>query len=227
MWAINVNESVSLEVNCNISDMRTNDLGIDVNIKNLNQVHHPLMTEIFINDMTLYCPAYALQKDKVTCECPIKENTRHPSHHFGFSVMQSPGYNRIFNKDGETGLRTTESISFRCSLLEKPKSTQIAQSPTEFIRQRLSTLDVKRCANVEKIIPDVRSLGSFLMKNETKFIGALGQTGNSEEFNNIVSTYDPHMTVALTWKAVVSDNSSVQRHTYGQHFVQLRHLYEM
>lgn len=64
------------------------------------------------------------------------------------------------------------------------------------------------------------------MKNETKFIGAVSQIGNNEEFNNIVSTRDSHMTLMLTWKAIVSDNNSVQRQAYGQHFVQLRNLYE-
>lgn len=75
-------------------------------------------------------------------------------------------------------------------------------------------------------MPTTARLDNFLLKNETKFIGVIRQGGNSEEFNNITSMYDPHMTVALTWKAIVSDNSSAQRIAYGQHFVQLRNLYE-
>lgn len=80
---------------------------------------------------------------------------------------------------------------------------------------------------MERSIPNVANLGSFLMKNETKFIGVLGQTGNNEEFNNIVSTFDPHMTIAISWRAIVSDNSSTQRQAFGQHFVQLRHLFDV
>lgn len=64
------------------------------------------------------------------------------------------------------------------------------------------------------------------MKNETKFIKVLNQISNSEEFNQIVSTFDPHMTLVLTWSAIVSDNNSAQRTTFGQHFVQLRNIYE-
>lgn len=122
----------------------------------------------------------------------------------------------------------TESISFRCSLEEKSaesKATTNADA-TQFVRNRLSILPIKQVPNVEKFVPDAANVGSFLMKHETKFIGIIGQVGNSEEFNNIVSTVDPHMTVAVTWKANVCDNSSVQRIAYGQHFVQLRNLYE-
>lgn len=122
----------------------------------------------------------------------------------------------------------TESISFRCSLEEKTAESKATTSvdPTQFVRNRLSILPIKHVLNVEKFVPDTANVGSFLMKHETKFIGVIGQVGNSEEFNNIVSTVDPHMTIAVTWKANVCDNSSVQRIAYGQHFVQLRNLYE-
>lgn len=102
----------------------------------------------------------------------------------------------------------------------------MATDPAQFVRKRLSTLPIKQIPNVAKFVPDTANVGSFLMKHETKYIGIIGQLGNSEEFNNIVSTVDPHMTITLTWKANVCDNSSVQRIAYGQHFVQLRNLYE-
>lgn len=87
-------------------------------------------------------------------------------------------------------------------------------------------MNIKSTAYLEHAIPDIEQIGSFLMKHETKFIGVIGQVGNNEEFNNIVSTSDPHMTIILTWRAIVSDNSSLQREAYGQHFLQLRSLYE-
>lgn len=126
------------------------------------------------------------------------------------------------------GLRTTESIGFRCSLDEKPIISESKQklSATEFIRSRQSNLEIKQIENIEKMIPSSLNIGSFLIKHETKYIGVIGQLGNNEEFNNIVSTSDPHMTIVLTWKAIVSDNVSTQRNAYGQHFVQLRNLYE-
>lgn len=124
------------------------------------------------------------------------------------------------------GLRTTESIGFRCGLEESSSTSNVPENPRQFIENRLSKLDIKHIANIEHAIPDVSQIGSFLMKHETKFIGIIGQVGNNEEFNNIVSTNDQHMTIVLTWKAIVSDNSSAQRHAVGQHFLQLGNLYE-
>lgn len=67
MWNINVNESLSLEANCSIGNAATQELGLDINIKNLNQVHHPLMTEISVADLVLYCPVYDLKQNDITC----------------------------------------------------------------------------------------------------------------------------------------------------------------
>lgn len=125
----------------------------------------------------------------------------------------------------EGGLRVTESLSLRCLLDLKP-AQDMHSSPLEFLRNRLSRLDIKHIEKTSQFIPDVTRLGSFLMKHETKNIGTIGQVISSEEFNNIVATPDRHMTIALTWKAIVSDNNSMQRTAFGQHFVQLRNLYE-
>lgn len=67
-WTLNVNESLCLDVNCNIGNAVTNELGIDVNIRNQNQVHHPLMTEISLSHLTLFCAKYELNKNKINCE---------------------------------------------------------------------------------------------------------------------------------------------------------------
>lgn len=137
--------------------------------------------------------------------------------------MQSPGLTRVF--DENAGLRSTERIDLRFSLNEY--QNQSTNDPTQFIRDRLSELViVPRSKDVDAAIPSMAKMGSFLMKNETKYIGVLGQTGNNEEFNNIVSNLDRHLCVILTWRAVVHDNSSLQRLAFGQHFVQLRNLYE-
>lgn len=203
MWHLNVNESLSIGLNCNIGNLQTHEIGVDLTISNLNQVHHPLMTEIYPNDLTLYCPAYKLSTKK-----PI--------------FMQSPGYNRVFTESA--GLRTTESMSVRI-LLDERDALSKQNSPIEFIQQRLSTITLKSEQN-QQHLPALNQLGSFLMKHETKYIGVLGQTGTGEEFNNIVSLEDRHMTLALSWRAIISDNNSMQRVTYGQHFIQLRNLYE-
>lgn len=142
-----------------------------------------------------------------------------------FVDLKGPGYNQIFVQNG--GLRTSETIGLRCALQEKDSPSNAASNPTDFIRNRITTISLKKIDGLDKVIPDVMNLGSFLMKNETKYIGVLGQMSNNEDFNNIVSTYDPHMTIAVSWKALVSDNSSTQRHAFGQHFVQLRHLFDV
>lgn len=68
-WHLNVNESLSCGVDCNIANLATNELGLNVNIKNLNQVHHPLMTEILISDVSLYCTTYKVNAKKIICKC--------------------------------------------------------------------------------------------------------------------------------------------------------------
>lgn len=141
-----------------------------------------------------------------------------------FLDLQSPGYNRIINEN--KGLRINESIGLRCCLEKNDEQKTRPTDPSTFIRNRLSSLTIKPTAIVERDIPPASSLSSFLMKNETKFIKVLNQISNSEEFNQIVSTFDPHMTIVLTWSAIVSDNNSAQRTTFGQHFVQLRNIYE-
>lgn len=138
--------------------------------------------------------------------------------------LQSPGYNRVVTQN--KGLRINESISLKCYINRSTESVAKATKSLEFIQNRLSNLPIKPIANVYDSVPNPKNFNSFLMKNETKFIGVLKQTSNSEEFNQIVSMSDPHMTLALTWTATVNDNNSAQRVTCGQHFVQLRNIYE-
>lgn len=67
-WHLNINESLSIGVDCNIGNLTTNELGLNVIIKNLNQVHHPLMTEILISDVSLYCTKYKMNAKKIICK---------------------------------------------------------------------------------------------------------------------------------------------------------------
>lgn len=68
IWHLNVNESINVDANCNIGNMKTKEIGVDLIVKNLNQEHHSLMTEIMINEITLYCSSYQLNKDKIVCK---------------------------------------------------------------------------------------------------------------------------------------------------------------
>lgn len=68
VWSINVHESVSIDATCTLDNIRSPDIGLDVYVKNMNQVHHPLITEIFLGRVDLFCPAYKLNSDKVNCK---------------------------------------------------------------------------------------------------------------------------------------------------------------
>lgn len=71
VWQLNVNESLCMGASCSIGNLATGELGVDVNIKNLNQVHHPLMTEIMLNDISLFSPTYQINSKKVICTCVL------------------------------------------------------------------------------------------------------------------------------------------------------------
>lgn len=68
VWQMNVHESLNVGADCNIGNAATNDLGIDLQIKNMNQVHHALMTNIMISNVNLFCDAYELNSEGIICE---------------------------------------------------------------------------------------------------------------------------------------------------------------
>lgn len=67
-WNLNVNESLSLDATCTLNSALSHDLGIDLYVKNQNQVHHALVTEIFLSDLTLFCPTYKFISNSIKCE---------------------------------------------------------------------------------------------------------------------------------------------------------------
>lgn len=225
-WQLNVNESLALSVCANIGNMRTAELGVDVQVSNLNQVHHPLMTEIVPLALHLFCGRYE----------------------FGASgpvFLHGPGVRQLRSNTEQlheiVGLNTMESFAMRMVLSERKQkdSASVETDAVAFVRDCLSQIQLSDDVSASAVgsestettaaaaaVPTFKQLDSFLMKNETKYIGQLGQTGNNEVFNQIVTQMDRHMTFAFTWRATVNDNMSQQRTALGQHFVQLRNLYE-
>lgn len=63
-----MNECLSAEANCNIANEETNELGVDLMLKNVNQMHHLLMTEVVIGSVYLYCSMYKLDSSRIYCE---------------------------------------------------------------------------------------------------------------------------------------------------------------
>lgn len=140
--------------------------------------------------------------------------------------MNSPCYQRIFQNNDETGLKSDESISMRLPLKDKQKPPS-KTSTTDFLNTKLSEVVIRNIREARNQLPELGTPGSFLLKNETKFIDVFERLMTAEEFSNIMSKADPHMTICISWKAIVNDGSAIQRNTFGQHFIQLRNLYEM
>lgn len=67
-WNLNVNESLSFDATCTLNHAASHDLGIDLYVKNQNQVHHALVTEIFLSDLKLFCPTYKFVPNSIKCE---------------------------------------------------------------------------------------------------------------------------------------------------------------
>lgn len=67
-WNLNVNESLNVDATCTLNNPPSDDLGVDVYIKNQNQVHHALVTEIFLSDLKLFCPTFKFRADSVKCK---------------------------------------------------------------------------------------------------------------------------------------------------------------
>lgn len=72
-----MNESLSLDATCTLDNIRSHDIGIDIYVKNLNQVHHPLITEIFLNKLDVFCPSFKLNGDNVNCKRPAQTLTQY------------------------------------------------------------------------------------------------------------------------------------------------------
>lgn len=67
-WSFTVHECLQTEMNCVISNSSTMDLGLDLKLKNLNQIHHPYMTEIYVNSIELFSSNYKINSDKIICK---------------------------------------------------------------------------------------------------------------------------------------------------------------
>lgn len=207
IWNMNVHESLNVGADCNIGNTETNELGVDLQIKNMNQVHHALMTNIMVSNVNLYCSQYDLDYESII-------------------FMNSPSYERIFKGDDETGLKSDEAISLRIPLMDKATSVT-KTSIQDFLNSQISEVVVRSIREAKNQLPELATPGSFLMKHETKYIDVFEKGMTAEEFSSIISKPDRHMTICLSWKAIVNDGGAIQRNTFGQHFIQLRNLYEM
>lgn len=119
-------------------------------------------------------------------------------------------------------MKPLKTASFQCRLLGTNKDEHDKPLANDILNARLSHMDVMHSRPLEQNIPKMNEMYSFLANHETVYFNTNITT---EEFNNIVATYEPHTTLALCWTAAIVQNS-IQRLAYGQHFVQLRNIYE-
>ncbi|XP_063702999.1 trafficking protein particle complex subunit 8 [Culicoides brevitarsis] len=206
IWKMNVHESINVGAECNIGSEK-NELAIDIQIKNMNQVHHALMTNIMVSNIHLFCRQYDLDSDKVI-------------------FLNSPSYNRILKQNDETGLKSDEAIALRIPLKDK-KIAVSKESVQDFLKTSISEMVVRKIREAKNQLPELTTSGSFLLKHETKFIDVFEKGMSAEDFSNIISKPDRHMTLCLSWKAIVNDGGTIQRSTFGQHFIQLRNISEI
>lgn len=117
-------------------------------------------------------------------------------------------------------------MNFQCRL-ERNKN-KFTSSPVKLLYERVSFVSVIPSINADKAhthIPSVHEMYGFLAKHETLFFNT---NINTDEFNSAVVNIDPHTTVILNWAAQVKlfGQDETQRLVGGQHFIQLRNLYE-
>jgi hypothetical protein len=65
---MNVNDCLSLEGICNIANEETEEVGVDLTVKNLNQNHHLYKVDATISDLYVYCEKFALNSEKIYCK---------------------------------------------------------------------------------------------------------------------------------------------------------------
>lgn len=67
---------------------------------------------------------------------------------------------------------------------------------------------------------------NFLIRNEAKYFPLSQHNITNEDMSNIINANNKHMTLAINWKAEVSDNGKIVRTALGQHFVKIDQLFE-
>lgn len=216
---------MSVEANCNIANEETNELGLDLSLRNVNQIHHLLMAETLIGNVHLFCSKYTLDSSRIHCKYLFFEST---------SIIQLKPFLDIKNPTFEKvcvqkqNLSTNDSLNMRCLLAEKDDSINrdMITDHKQYINKKLSSFKVAEIDHFEDEILQMKHMGNFLLKNETMFLPFSQQNISNEEFNNLLNQNNKHMTLCITWKALIYDEGTIIRNAYGQHFVQLKNLFE-
>jgi hypothetical protein len=65
---VNVNECLSFEAICNIANELTDELGLDLSFKNVNQHHHKFNAKLLLGKIHLFCSQYTIDEKRISCE---------------------------------------------------------------------------------------------------------------------------------------------------------------
>lgn len=128
-------------------------------------------------------------------------------------------------------LLPNESLSLRCMLDKKNQTNSDAvdrrlQDFTTVFKENLSFYCIRTLSELKNEIFQMHSIDNFLLKAKTRYFQFSQQNLTNEELNSIVNSNNRHMTICLNWKASISDNGKFLRNAFGQHFVQIDHLFE-
>ncbi|XP_002095589.2 trafficking protein particle complex subunit 8 [Drosophila yakuba] len=203
IWQLQVESCLQADSTCVVSNAVTNELGLDVNVRNQHSVDG---TEVYINSISLYSKEFKLNPDKLF-------------------IMNSMGV-----KPGQAGaqcLKSSICCNFQCRLLEKDTQEEYQDIPSikTLLDSRLSHLKIlpaQHAQQVEQHMPSIQDPHSFLTNEETVYFNTNIST---EEFNASVADYVPHATLVLSWSALVAREEG-QRLACGLHFIKLYKLFE-
>ncbi|XP_036342212.1 trafficking protein particle complex subunit 8-like [Rhagoletis pomonella] len=205
-WKFQVHECLHSAVTCVISNTLSGELGLDVAIKNESNAKIFTKSDMYINSLGIYSADHNINRNKLYITNQMEIAT---------------------GSDGARYLSMGKSMNFQCRL--ERNTHNLASAPSKILYERVSFVSVIPSINADKAhayIPSVHEMYGFLAKHETLYFNI---SINTDEFNSAVINSDPHTTVILNWAAHVKlggDKEEAQRLAAGQHFIQLRNLYE-
>lgn len=68
---LNVDECLAIEANCNVANQISEEIGLDIIIKNTNQTHHLYNINLTLGDLFIFCDKFSLDFKRVFCKLKI------------------------------------------------------------------------------------------------------------------------------------------------------------
>jgi len=124
-------------------------------------------------------------------------------------------------------LLPNESLSLRCMLDKTDHQSNLKKEDFSAVfKGSLSFYCIRTLSELKNEIFQMQRTDNFLLKHKTKHFPFTQQNITNDDLNTIINANNRHMTICLNWKASISDNGKFLRNAFGQHFVQIDHLFE-